>query len=55
MFFKYAAKSILPILGAIALPINAKDFLNGGGNETPQSCNGNCTGLCTTTCTNGCK
>ena len=52
--FKKAAKSILPVIGAIVLPSS----LLASENRTlpnPQTCNGSCTGLCTTSCTNGCK
>lgn len=56
-FFKKAAKSALPILGAIALanvPVIAK------ASEVSRGCNYGCTAVCSTslcqgTCQGGCK
>lgn len=63
-FFKKAAKSALPILGAIVLtssPLisSASNVANGcsryGCGVCTGGCSGACKGGCYTTCTGGCK
>ena len=56
-FFKKAAKSALPILGAVILsntPLLAK-----ASEESPMGCRGNCSygcgGVCSSSCSGGCK
>jgi len=63
-FFRKAAKTALPILGAIVLasnPImaNASNVANGcsryGCGVCTSGCRGTCTGGCEKTCVGGCK
>lgn len=50
-FFKKAAKSALPILGAVVL---ASSPLVSKAAESMMSCNGSCSGSCLGTCNSGC-
>ena len=52
-FFKKAAKSALPILGAVLLA-NAPTIVKAAEPE-PMGCNYSCTGWCKDNCSGGCK
>ncbi len=54
-FFKNAAKSALPILGAIALA-NMPIIANAAQSESGScTCKGNCSGGCSGTCVSSCR
>lgn len=59
-FFKSAAKSVLPILGAVVLASNpviakAAETSMGCNNSCSRGCASYCTGRCQTTCNTSCK
>ncbi len=51
-FFKKAAKSALPILGAVVL---ANSPLVSKATESMMSCNGSCSGSCKGACSSSCS
>ena len=56
VFFRNVVKTILPILGSLALPGAANAIVQEiSVNDNSLTCNGSCSGLCTTSCYNGCK